>query len=113
MVVDSAVEVAGTGDMVVDAAATVGAEMVDTAGMADMADTDVDMAGGVETAADMGGAGIVKKWVLTIMSSTTTSDIPLHMFITTMDPAVLKPRKRKENLDGDRELLFCTGVYES
>jgi hypothetical protein len=90
MVVDSAVEGAGMVDMVVDAAATVGVEMVDTAGMAD---TDVDMAGGVEMAADMGGAGIVKKWVWMMMSSTTitTFDIPLHMFITAMVPAVLKP----------------------
>jgi hypothetical protein len=90
MVVDSAVEVVGMVDMVVDAAVTVGAEMVDMAGMAD---TDVDMAGGVEMAADMGGAGIVKKWVSMMMSSTTitTFDMPLHMFITAMVPAVLKP----------------------
>jgi hypothetical protein len=90
MVVDSAVEVAGMVDMVVDAAVTVGVEM---AGMAGMADTDVDMAGGVEMAADTGGAGIVKKWVWMMMSSTTitTFDILLHMFITAMVPAVLKP----------------------
>jgi hypothetical protein len=108
MVVDSAVEVAGMVDMVVDAAATVGVEMVDTAGMADMADMDVDMAGGVGTAAGMGGAGIVKKRVSMMMSSTTTTtfDIPLHMFITAMVPAVLKPRKLMENLDGDRKIVL-------
>jgi hypothetical protein len=89
MVVDLAVEMAGMVDMVMDVAATVGVEMVDTAGMADM---DVDMAGGVETAAGTGGAGIVKKWVSMMMSSTTTTfDILLHMFITAIVPAVLKP----------------------
>jgi hypothetical protein len=100
MVVDLAVEVAGMVDMVVDAAVTVGVEMVDMA--AGMADTDVDMVGGVETAVDMGGAGIVKKWVLMMMLSTTTFDIPLHMFITARVSAVQNPRKRMKNLDVDR-----------
>jgi hypothetical protein len=107
--VDLAVEVAGMVDMVVDVAATGGVEMVDTAGMAV---TDVDTVGEVETAAGMGGVGIVKKWVSMKMSSTitTTFDIPLHMFITARVSAVQKPRKLMENLDGDRRLLFCTGV---
>jgi hypothetical protein len=101
MVVDSAVEVAGMVDMGVDGAATVGVEMADTA--AGMADMDVDMVGGVEMVVGMGGVGIVKKWVSMMMLSTTTFDIPLHMFITARVPAVQNPRKRMKNLDVDRE----------
>lgn len=48
-----------------------------------------------------------------LSTTITTFDIPLHMFITVIVPAVLKPWKGMENLDGDRLLLFCTGVYES